>query len=35
MIVFIMPKVRRISYNMAFKLKVVAEDYGISESMVL
>ena len=41
-----MPKVRRTSYNMAFKLKVVAEaeavennseiarDYGISESMV-
>ena len=40
-----MPKVRRTSYNMAFKLKVVAEaeavennseiarDYGISESM--
>ena len=46
MIVFTMPKVRRTSYNMAFKLKVVAEveavennseiapDYGISESMV-
>ena len=45
-IVFIMPKVRRTSYNTAFKLKVVAEakavennseiarDYGISESMV-
>ena len=41
-----MPKVRRTSYNLAFKLKVVAEaeavennseiarDYGISESMV-
>ena len=35
-----MPKVRRSSYNLAFKLKVVAEaeavarDYGISESMV-
>ena len=41
-----MPKVRRTSYNMAFKLKVFAEaeavennseiarDYGISESMV-
>ena len=40
-----MPKVRRTSYNLAFKLKVVAEaeavennseiarDYGISESM--
>ena len=46
MIVFTIPKVRRTSYNMAFKLKVVAEaeavennseiaqDYGISESMV-
>ena len=42
-----MPKARRSSYNMAFKLKVVAEaeavknnseiacDYGLSESMVL
>ena len=41
-----MPKARRTSYNLAFKLKVVAEaeavennseiarDYGISESMV-
>jgi len=41
-----MPKVRRTSYNMVFKLKLVAEaeavennseiapDYGISESMV-
>ena len=41
-----MPKVRRTSYNTAFKLKVVAEakavennseiarDYGVSESMV-
>jgi len=46
MIIFTMPKVRRTSYNMAFRLKVVAEaeavannleiarDYGISESMV-
>ena len=46
-IVFIMPKVRRTSYNMAFKLKVFAEaeavennseiarDYGISESITL
>ena len=43
---FIMPKARRSSYNMAFKLKVVAEaeavennleiarEYGLSESMV-
>ena len=43
---FIMPKARRSSYSMAFKLKVVAEaeavknnseiarDYGLSESMV-
>jgi len=44
--IVLMPKVRRTSYNMAFKLKVVAEaeavennseivrDYGISKSMV-
>ena len=43
---FIMPKARRSSYNVAFKLKVVAEaeavennseiarEYGLSESMV-